>query len=96
MKIRSGGGVTGALVALALGYVLGVKSGDRDLDQLSSSLKALYQTEEFSEVVVAARQQVGRGLRELAGMLDHHTGTGEGDLVAQVKNLTSRGLSSGR
>jgi hypothetical protein len=77
------------LVALAVGYVVGAKTGGKDLEQLGRSLKALCETDEFSDVVAAARAQMGSTLRELASIVDGErvapvTG---GDLVARVRHL---------
>ncbi len=60
----------GAFVALVVGYMLGAKTGAKELDRLRRSLKALYGTEEFADVLSAARAQVGAGLRELASVID--------------------------
>jgi hypothetical protein len=78
-----------ALVALAVGYVVGAKTGGKDLDQLGRSLKALCATDEFADVVVAARSQMAHTLRELASIVDGErpsVPTG-GDLVARVRHL---------
>jgi hypothetical protein len=77
------------LIALAAGYVIGVKAGSRDLDQLTQSLKALTDTDEFGEVVAAARAHVGGTLRELASIVDgeHPLPDIGGDLVARVRTL---------
>lgn len=77
------------LIALAAGYVIGVKAGSRDLDQLTQSLKALTDTDEFGEVVAAARAHVGGTLRELAAIIDgeHPLPDIGGDLVARVRTL---------
>lgn len=77
------------LAALAAGYLLGVKTGGKDLDQLSRSLKALSETEEFGDVVSAARTHVGSTLREIAAIIDgdHPIPDVGGDLVARVRNL---------
>ncbi|MGH9054622.1 MAG: hypothetical protein ACRDYY_01940 [Acidimicrobiales bacterium] len=77
------------LLALAFGYAVGAHSGRRDLDQLSRSVKALCETDEFAEVVAVARTHMGDTLRGLAEMVDgRHSGTPEGtDLVAKVRNL---------
>jgi hypothetical protein len=77
------------LVALAAGYLLGAKTGGKDLDQLGRSLKALSETEEFGDVVSAARTHVGSTLRELAAIIDgdHPIPDLGGDLVARVRNL---------
>lgn len=79
------------LVALAVGYVLGARSGGKELDQLRRSLKALLDTDEFEDVVSAARAQLGSTLRAVATMVDGEddpAGPG-GDLVAQVRYLVS-------
>ena len=77
------------LVALAAGYLIGVKTGGKDLDQLGRSLKALSETDEFGDVVTAARAHIGGTLRELAAIIDsgHPIPDLGGDLVARVKNL---------
>ncbi|MGH9116059.1 MAG: hypothetical protein ACRDWW_09555 [Acidimicrobiales bacterium] len=77
------------LVALAIGYAVGTYSGRKDLDQLSRSVKALCETDEFAEVVSVARTHVGHTLRGLAEIVDGpHGVTPEGaDLVAKVRNL---------
>jgi hypothetical protein len=82
-------------LALAVGYVIGAKTGGKELDQLGRSVTALMGTDEFADVVVTARSQVSSTLRQLASMVDgeHHTdtgngnGNGNGDLVARVRNL---------
>ena len=76
------------LVALAVGYVVGAKTGGKDLDQLGRSVKALCQTDEFAQVVSAARAHVAGTLRELASMVDGgHPVPKSGDLVAHVRRL---------
>jgi hypothetical protein len=92
-----------ALLALAVGYFLGVRSGRSDLDRLRRALTALYGTDEFGEVVAAARAQVGGTLHDLASIIagngiegdgrlpDDAGDTGDtGDLVARVRNLVGR------
>lgn len=80
------------LIALAVGYWAGSTAGRRDLDQLTGSLKALCGTDEFADVVSAARVQVGATLRDLADVVDARGGgPGEsGDLVARVRHLVGR------
>ena len=77
------------LVALAVGYVLGTKTRGRQLDDLGRSLKVLCATDEFGDVVAAARAHAGTTLRDLAAMVDGHTPASDngGDLVAQVRHL---------
>jgi hypothetical protein len=76
-------------LALAAGYLLGARTGGKDLDQLTASPKALCATDEFADVVAAARSQVGTTLRELAGIIDggRSLPDASGDLVAKVKHL---------
>ena len=80
------------LAALAAGYLIGAKAGGKDLDRLSRSLKSLYNTDEFAEMVSAARAQVGSTLHELAAMVEgnQHLPDVGGDLVATVRSLVGR------
>ena len=85
----------GMLVGLVVGYVLGARSGSRDLEQLSQSLKALVGTDEFSDVVAAARSHVGHTLRGIATMVDGDgaepaPGDPSVDLVDRVKHIVNR------
>lgn len=82
----------GMLVALAIGYVIGAKTGSKDLDQLTQSLKALRESDEFADVVAAARSHLGHTLRELANMIegDSETSLDTGDLVDRVRHLVGR------
>jgi hypothetical protein len=80
-------------LALAVGYVIGAKTGGKELDQLGRSVTALMGTDEFADVVVTARSQVSSTLRQLASMVDgerrtnNSNGNSNGDLVARVRNL---------
>jgi len=80
------------VVALAVGYVIGAKTGGKDLDQLGRSLKALCDTDEFADVITAARAQVGMTLRELATIVDGGQKLPDvgGDLVARVRHLVGQ------
>jgi hypothetical protein len=80
------------LVALAVGYIVGAKTGGKELDQLGQSLKALCGTDEFGDVVSAARAQMGSTLRELASIMDggRLPDASSGDLVARVRHLVDR------
>ena len=77
------------VMALAAGYLIGARTGGKDLDQLGQSLKALCDTDEFADVVSAARSQMGSTLRELAAIVDGDRPIPEmnGDLVAKVRHL---------
>ena len=48
-----------AFIALVVGYVMGAKAGSRDLDQVTSSLKRLAESDEFADVVTAVRSHLG-------------------------------------
>jgi CHASE3 domain sensor protein len=80
-----------AMVALVAGYLLGAKTGQKELERLNKSLRNLYGTTEFQEVVNAARAQVGASLRELAATVEgqQHGGEEAGDLVDKVRRLVA-------
>ena len=80
---------TRVVAALAVGYALGAKTGGKDLDQLTRSLKLLYGTDEFADVLAAARTQLSATLRELATVVEGQNAAAEtgGDLVARVRGL---------
>ena len=77
------------LLALSIGYVLGAKTGGKELEQLQRSVTALLGTDEFADVVSSARAQVGSTLRELASVVDSDVRLGDlgGDMVAKVRSL---------
>jgi hypothetical protein len=77
------------LLALAIGYLVGARTGGEDLDRLGRSLKALCETDEFTDVMAAGRAQLGHTLRELASVIDGERLPADagGDLVARVRNL---------
>jgi hypothetical protein len=77
------------LAALVAGYVFGARTGGKDLDQLTRSLKALVETDEFGDVIAAGRSHVGAALRDLAAIVDGERRPPEasGDLVAKVRQL---------
>jgi|HubBroStandDraft_1064217.scaffolds.fasta_scaffold839169_2 hypothetical protein len=81
------------VLALAAGYLFGAKTGGKDLDQLGRSLKALCETDEFSDVVVATRAHLASSLRDLASMVDggERISAIGGDLVARVRSLVDYG-----
>lgn len=75
-------------VAMGVGYLLGAKTGGEDLDKLGRSVKALCQTDEFSDVVSATRAQVASTLHELASIVAGEQPLPDSaDLVAQVRRL---------
>jgi hypothetical protein len=91
----------GYFIAMIIGYVIGARAGSKDLDQLARSVQALRETEEFGDVVAAARSHVGHTLRELASVVDGRVGVepafraradgrSEGDLVDRVHHIFDR------
>jgi hypothetical protein len=82
------------LMALAVGYLVGAKTGGEDLDRLGRSLKALCQTDEFADVLAAGRAQLGHTLHTLAAIVEGESGPvpaePTGDLVARVRHLVGR------
>jgi hypothetical protein len=81
----------GVFVALAVGYVVGARTGSKDLDQVTRALKALSASEEFADVVSAVRSHVGHTLRELAGMIEGAPDEpNANDLVDRVRHLFAR------
>jgi hypothetical protein len=80
------------LLALAVGYVIGARTGGKDLDQLGRALKSLAGTDEFGEVVLALRAQVGATLHEVAAIVQGERPVPDEsvDLVARVRHLTGR------
>jgi hypothetical protein len=81
-----------AFVAMVIGWIFGARSGRKDLDRIGKSLKALYGTDEFAEVVTAVRVQIAETLRSAAAMIDetHPEAEPGADLVAHVRHLVRR------
>jgi hypothetical protein len=81
------------LAALAIGYVAGAKTGGKNFEELTRSLRALKQTDEFAEVISAARAEVAAMLRRTASLVDREPArpTATGDLVARVRYLVGDG-----
>jgi hypothetical protein len=86
-------GSVGLFAAMAIGYVAGAKTGPKNLDELSRSLKALTKTDEFADVISAARAQVAAMLRATASLVEGEPGPPEAtaDLVARVRYLRGDG-----
>ena len=81
------------LLALAAGYVLGASAGSRDFDQVVDSIRAIRDSEEFSDLLAALRSHASYTLRELADMLERvgPEALTSNDLVERVKHLAVRG-----
>jgi hypothetical protein len=81
------------LFALAAGYVLGASAGSRDFEQLLDSVRAIRDSEEFSDFLDALRSHASHTLRELADMLERvgPESVTSNDLVERVRQLAARG-----
>jgi hypothetical protein len=80
------------LLALAVGYAIGTRSGSQELAELRRSVLALCATEEWGDVVAAARAQAGAGLRGLASLVEGPASphAQSADLLARVRRLAGR------
>jgi hypothetical protein len=79
------------LIALVGGYLIGARAGSRDFDQLTKSFRALYESEEFDDLVSAVRTHAGHTLRELADVVDSGSDRLPAhDLVERVRQLAAR------
>jgi len=80
------------LLAFAVGFVLGGQGGSPDRRDVTDSFGAIRNSEEVAALLLVARAQVGRTLRQVADMVD-----GEGpeppaapDLVDRVRQLVQQ------
>jgi hypothetical protein len=83
----------GMLIAFAAGFVVGARTGKKEFEDLTTSLRALRDSQEFADVVAAARAHMSHGLRELASVLDGAASASAGDsedVVTRVKVLFGR------
>ena len=79
------------LLALVGGYLVGARAGSRDFDQLTKSFRAVYESEEFEELLTAVRSHAGHTLRELADVIDRGSDMlATNDLVERVRQLAAR------
>jgi hypothetical protein len=80
-------------LALAAGYLLGASAGSRDFEQLLDSVRAIRDSEEFSDFLAALRSHASHTLRELADMLERvgPESASSTDLVERVRQLAARG-----
>ncbi|HEV3265326.1 MAG TPA: hypothetical protein VG014_07365 [Acidimicrobiales bacterium] len=79
-------------LALVASYAIGARTGGQELDRMVQSLKALCETDEFADVVDAARSQASSIFRDIAGIVEGHRSMPEidEDLVARVSHLVGR------
>lgn len=82
----------GIFVAFAVGYVLGARTGSRDLDQLREAIAALRESDEFADLVSAARSHASHTLHEIANMVERGDtpDIDTDDLVGRVRQLFGR------
>jgi hypothetical protein len=86
-----------ALLALAVGYAVGTRAREGQLDELAKALKALSKAEEFADLLKVGRSQLAKALRDLAEAVEGSQARlrgaegGEEDLVAKVRRLVERG-----
>jgi hypothetical protein len=81
------------LIAFGAGFVIGARTGKKEFDDLTTSLRALRDSQEFADVMAAARSHVSYGLRELASVLEGAGSAADGesaDVVTRVKVLFGR------
>jgi len=92
------------LVALASGYVLGARADREDFDDVVQALRAVLDSEEVHDLVVAVRGHVGHALRNLADIVEQHqaaatsvrataTSVVGADLVDRVRRLVGEPVS---
>lgn len=75
------------LLAMAAGYMIGTRAGGTGSDRLARALRNLYGTDEFAEVISAARCQIAGSLRELASVVDGGRDVPDEDLLTRVRSL---------
>jgi hypothetical protein len=77
------------LLAFAVGFVLGGQGGTPGRQDVTDSFGTIRDSEEVAALVMVARSQVGRTLRQVADMIDQagsETATAP-DLVDRVRQL---------
>jgi uncharacterized protein YjgD (DUF1641 family) len=79
----------GVLLAFTIGYVAGGRAGREGLEEVSASLKALRESEEFRGVLKALRSHASHALRELSDALrDPETKLDFDSLLERVQSLS--------
>ena len=81
------------VLAFAAGWVVGAKAGAQDFRDVTQSLNAIRQSEEFHDLLAALRSHAGQTLRHLADVLeqtDRPAALTNDDLVARVRNIVGR------
>ncbi|MCU1428332.1 MAG: hypothetical protein JWL83_2332 [Actinomycetia bacterium] len=82
-------------LAFAVGYVFGTKTGTDNFAELVQAARAIRESEEFDDFMLAVRDHVAHSLRGVADMIEKvdigSNAAAEGDLVDRVRQLVSRG-----
>ncbi len=84
----------GVLLAWALGYVVGARSGVHDFDDVARALKELRESDEARDLWSVVRSHAAHALRSAAEMLEQPEPPGAQmatDLVERVKLMMRRG-----
>lgn len=74
----------GIVLAFAVGYVVGARSGTRGYDEVVSSLKAVRDSEEFQAFLAAMRSHVSFTLQDLSVRI------GDGDQPLTMQDVLDR------
>jgi hypothetical protein len=81
------------VLAFAAGCVVGAKAGAHDFRDVTRSLNAIRQSEEFHDLLAALRSHAGQTLHHLADALEQKDGpaaVADDDLVARVRHIVGR------
>ena len=60
-----------SVVAVAVGYVVGARTGGKGLDEMIRAARAVRQSDEFADLIAATRVHVAHAVRELATVIEH-------------------------
>ena len=81
----------GPLVAMAIGYVVGARTGRKGLDDMVQAAKAVVRSEEFADLVAVTRTHLAGAMRELATVVERGVAKDEiepsADLVERVRSI---------
>lgn len=83
----------GPVIGLAVGYVLGARTGDKGFDEVRRSFSALCDTDEYADLLAAVRRTAGQTLHTVASMIEGAPGLSAGDsadLVDRVWRIFGR------
>ena len=81
------------VLAFAAGCVVGAKAGAQDFRDVTRSLNAIRQSDEFHDLLTALRSHAGQTLRHLADALEQNDGPAalsNDDLVTRVRHIVGR------